>query len=120
MFYQSKFNQPIGNWNVSKVISMSYMFYNNSYFKQNIGNWNISGVTDFYLFMQTKTDTTFFTSNLDDIYNGWSTKNPQINRTITFGSAKYTSAGSAGKAILTGSTFSGGYGWTIYDGGLFT
>jgi hypothetical protein len=99
---------------------MPYMFNQNSYFKQNIGNWNISGVTNFSFFMADKTDTTLFTSNLDDIYNGWSTKNPQINITIHFGGAKYTSAGSAGKAILTGSTGSGGYGWTIFDGGLFT
>jgi surface protein len=120
MFYNSKFNQDISGWDVSKVINMTYMFSQNQYFKQNIGNWNISGVTNFSFFMANKTDTTLLTSNLDDIYNGWSTKNPQINITIHFGTAKYTSAGSAGKAILTGSTGSGGYGWTIFDGGLFT
>ena len=68
--------------------------------------------------MDSKTPLTFSTTNLDAIYNGWSTKNPKTGVTISFGSAKYTSASSAGKAILTGSTGSGGYGWTITDGGI--
>jgi hypothetical protein len=58
------------------------------------------------------------TTNLDSIYNGWSTKNPKTGITINFGTAKYTSGGQAGKDILTGSTMSGGYGWTITDGGI--
>jgi hypothetical protein len=86
-------------------------------FNQDIGNWNISGVTDFFMFMNGKTPLTFSTTNLDAIYNGWSTKNPQTGLSIDFGSANYTSASSAGKAILTGSTLSGGYNWTIIDGG---
>jgi hypothetical protein len=66
-----------------------------------------------------KTPATFSTTNLDSIYNGWSTKNPKTGVTINFGSANYTSTGSSGKAILTGSTGSGGYAWTITDGGIF-
>jgi surface protein len=112
------FNQPIGNWDVSKVTNMQEMFYNNTGFNQDIGNWNISGVTNFTDFMTFKTPLTFSTTNLNSIYNGWSTKTPQTGLTINFGSAKYTSASSAGKAILTGSTGSGGYGWTITDGGI--
>jgi surface protein len=117
MFFGTNFNQPIGNWDVSNVANMSQMFYS-SQFNQDIGNWNISGVTNFSLFMFGKTPLTFSTTNLDSIYNGWSTKNPKPNLNITFGSAKYTSASSAGKAILTGSTGSGGYAWTITDGGI--
>ena len=141
--YPSSFNQPIGSWNVSKVTNMTQMFYGNnafnqplsgwnvssvtimsqmfgftSVFNQDIGNWNISGVTNFSSFMDSKTPITFSTTNLDSIYNGWPTKTPQTGLTINFGSAKYTSASSAGKAILTGSTGSGGYGWTITDGGI--
>ena len=119
MFWgQTLFNQPIGSWNVKSVVSMDNMFRNATNFDQNIGNWNISGVTNFTLFMVNKTPSTFSTTNLNSIYNGWSTKNPKTGITINFGSAKYTSAGSAGKAILTGSTGSGGYGWTITDGGI--
>jgi surface protein len=117
MFYNSQFNQPLSGWNVSKVTNMSAMFYN-SPFNQNIGNWSISGVTNFTNFMLGKTPSTFSTTNLDAIYNGWSTKNPKTGITINFGSANYTtSGGQAGKNILTGSTISGGYGWTITDGG---
>ena len=114
MFYgQALFNQPINNWNVSSVVTMSNMFRFSTNFNQNIGNWNISGVTNFSSFMSNKTPLTFSTTNLDAIYNGWSTKNPQIGRTITFGTAKYTSASSADRAVLTGT-----YGWTITDGGI--
>ena len=97
---------------------MGQMFGFTSIFNQDIGNWNISGVTFFNLFMDQKTPLTFSTTNLDSIYNGWSTKTPQTGLTINFGSAKHTSLSSAGKTILTGSTGSGGYAWTITDGGI--
>ena len=117
MFYNSQFNQPIGNWDVSNVTNM-YGVFSLSQFNQNIGNWNISGVTNFNNFMFGKTPSTFSTTNLDSIYNGWSTKNPKTGITIVFGSANYTtSGGQSGKDILTGSTMSGGYEWIITDGG---
>jgi surface protein len=40
------FNQPIGNWDVSSVTDMSYMFYEAISFNQPIGNWDVSNVTD--------------------------------------------------------------------------
>jgi surface protein len=113
MFRLSSFNQPIGNWDVSKVVGMDIMFNGAVAFNQDIGNWNISGVTNFTSFMDGKTPLTFSTTNLNAIYNGWSTKNPKPNRSISFGTAKYTSASSAGRAVLTGT-----YGWTITDGGI--
>jgi surface protein len=117
MFFDSSFNQPISSWTVSNVVDMGGMF-RRSQFNQNIGNWNISGVTNFSLFMGQKSPLTFSTTNLNAIYNGWSTKNPKPNLNINFGGAKYTLAGQSGKNILTGSTMSGGYGWTIIDGGI--
>ena len=140
MFADSQFNQPIGNWNVSKVTNMSRMFvggtpfnqplsgwnvsnvtnmssmfggnYDNQ-FNQPIGNWNISGVTNFNNFMSLKSTSLFSSTNLDDIYNGWVTKNPKIGITINFGSAKHTSASTTNKNILTST-----YGWSITDGGV--
>ena len=45
MFYAAyNFNQPIGEWNVSKVTNMNYMFHNASNFNQLLGGWNVSNV----------------------------------------------------------------------------
>ena len=43
------FNQDIGNWDVSKVTDMSFMFYHDSArvaFNQDISYWNVSSVTN--------------------------------------------------------------------------
>lgn len=108
------FNQPIGNWDVSNVTTMASMFQNVIAFNQDIGNWNVSNVTNFTSFMLGKTPATFSTANLDAIYNGWSSRPVQPNLSITFGTAKYTSAASAGRSILTSAPNN----WTIVDGGL--
>jgi surface protein len=117
-YYATNFNQPIGNWNVSRVNRMDNMFNGSTSFNQPIGDWNISGVTNFTNFMYLKTPLTLSATNLDNIYNGWVTKNPKTGITITFSTAKFTAAGQASKNILTGSTLSGGYGWIITDGGI--
>jgi surface protein len=110
----NQFNQSIGNWNVSKVTDMAYMFQNATAFNQNIGSWNISGVTNFTSFMAGKTAANYSTTNLDEIYNGWSTKTPKSGIVITFNTIKYTAAGSSGKSVLT----SAPYNWSITDGGI--
>jgi surface protein len=116
MFESTVFNQPLSGWNVSNVTNMSSMFGCNiaeTLFNQDIGNWNISGVTNFTDFMVYKTPATFSTSNLNSIYNGWSTKNPHIGLSIDFGSINYTtSISQAGKDTLDNT-----YSWTIIDGG---
>lgn len=113
MFRESSFNQPIGNWNVSAVTNMSNMFQSCP-FNQDIGSWNVSNVTNFSNFMIGKTSANYSASNLDSIYNGWSLRSVKPNLSISFGTIKYTSASSAGKAILTGSPNN----WTITDGGI--
>jgi surface protein len=40
------FNEPIGSWDVSNVIDVSYMFDGAKSFNQNIGSWDVSSVTD--------------------------------------------------------------------------
>jgi len=45
MFRESPFNQPIGDWDVGNVTDMSEMFWN-SRFNQSIKNWNVSKVTN--------------------------------------------------------------------------
>jgi surface protein len=110
----SAFNQDISSWNMSKVTSVTGMFQSATKFDQNIGSWNISNVTNFTSFMSTKTPTTFSSTNLDAIYNGWSLIPVKPSISISFGTAKYTAASSAGRAILTGAPNL----WVITDGGI--
>lgn len=108
------FNQDIGGWNVSNVTDMSYMFSSATAFNQDIGAWDISNVSDFSDFMFTKTPATYSLANLDSIYFFWSQLSVQPNINISFGTAKYTVAGSAGRLILTSAPNN----WVITDGGI--
>ena len=103
------FNQDISSWNVSKVTTMQSMFRDATSFNQNIGNWNISGVTSMALMLSGATS--FSTTNLDNIYNGWSAL-PSLKTNVPFAATPCYTA-SAGRNILTGT-----YGWVITDGGL--
>jgi surface protein len=114
MFRLCLFNQPIGSWDVSSVEDMSSMFRNNNAFNQDIGAWDISAVTNFSSFMTGKTDTDYLATYLDSIYNTWSTLTVVPNRTIDFGTIKYTLAGQAGKNILDFLPNN----WSISDGGI--
>ena len=108
------FNQPLNNWDVSSVTNMLGMFFGDLMtFNQNIGSWDISNVTSFSNFLDNALPTSFSPSNLDAIYNGWSLLTVQPNVTVSFGVAKYTSAGAAGRAILDNAPNN----WTITDGG---
>jgi hypothetical protein len=92
---------------------MNSMFIAATAFNQNIGTWNVANVGNFTDFMTGKTDATFSTTNLNAIYNGWSTQSVQPSLTIDFGTAKYTAAATAGRLVLTGTKL-----WTITDGGI--
>ena len=102
----------IGEWNTSSVTNMNAMFQFCDQINFNIGTWNVSNVLYFSDFMADATPT-FSTTNLNAIYNGWSTQAVQSNCVISFGTAEYTTAGGqAGKNILTSVS-----NWTITDGG---
>ena len=114
MFFTAvAFNQPI-SWNTIAVTNMASMLGYCTAFNQNLGSLNVSNVTNFTNFLVGKTAATFSTTNLDAIYNGWSSRAVLSGKTITFGSAKYTAGASAGKAILTGAPNN----WVITDGGI--
>jgi len=106
----SKFNRNIGNWDVSNIVDMYATFSNATSFNQDISDWNVSELTGANSFFK---NTAFSTANLDLVYQKWSTRSVQSGVSINFGSTKYTSAGQAGRDILTGT-----FGWTITDGGL--
>jgi hypothetical protein len=114
MFYFAPFNQIIGGWDTSSVTTVREMFKGAAAFNQDIGAWNVSNVNIFTEFMQFKTNLNYSAANLDSIYNGWSSRSVKPNRTISFGTIKYTAAGQAGRDILTGAPNS----WTIADGGI--
>jgi hypothetical protein len=76
--------------------------------------WNVSNVTNFTSFMENKTAANYSAANLDSIYNGWSSRPVVANRSINFGTIKYTAAGQAGKDILTGAPNL----WSVVDGGI--
>ena len=105
----------IGEWDTSAITSMNAMFQLCTLINFNIGTWDVGNVTDFTDFMADAT-TTFSTTNLDAIYNGWSASGVQPDCSITFGTAEYTTAGGqAGKDILTSLVLNNN--WTIIDGG---
>ena len=93
---------------------MNGMFQGATAFKQYIGNWNVSNVNNFGGFMALKTPTTFPSTYLDAIYNGWIVNGVKPNINISFGTAKYTAAGTAGRLTLTSAPNN----WIITDGGL--
>jgi surface protein len=94
---------------------MVSMFRSAASFNQNIGSWNVSNVTNFSDFMIGKTSSNYSASNLDAIYNGWSSRPVKPNLTnVNFGTIKYTAASQAGRDILTGAPNN----WAITDGGV--
>ena len=49
MFTEARsFNQPLNNWNVSKVTDMERMFRGATSFNQPLNNWNVSKVTNMW------------------------------------------------------------------------
>mgnify|MGYP000070697084 CR=1 FL=1 len=68
MFNSSRFNQPIGNWNVSNVTNMSNMFKNNTSFNQDISNWNVGNVTNMSnMFADTNFNTSIANWNVSNV-----------------------------------------------------
>jgi len=110
-FRGTKFSGDISNWNVSNVFKIELFAHNDTFFVSNISNWNVSNVTRAF---DAFTGLTVSYPHLDSIYNNWSQLTLKPNVTIHFGSAKYTSAGQAGRDILTSSPNN----WIITDGGF--
>lgn len=104
----------IGEWDTSAITSMNAMFQGCTLINFNIGTWDVGNVSNFTDFMDSAT-TTFSTTNLDAIYNGWSASGVQNDCSITFGTAKYSAAGAVSRANLASLLLNN---WTIIDGGL--
>lgn len=109
----TNFNQPLNHLVMTNVTSILNMLNACTNFNQDISDWDIRNLTNATGFMQHKTSANYNASYLDAIYNKWSLLPLKSGVTISFGSIKYTSAGQAGRDILTTT-----YGWTITDGGI--
>jgi surface protein len=67
-FEQSVFNENIGSWDVSNVTNMTDMFYDCSNFNQDISRWDVGNVTTMYgLFYECK--------NFNQDINSWDVSN---------------------------------------------
>lgn len=116
-FYKAiVFNQPLNSWNTVLTTNMANTFFNATAFNQSISNWKANIVTTFGTdgFMGNKTNLNYSSSNYDDLLIGWASRPVLANRTINFGTIKYTPAATAARAILTSAPNN----WTIIDGGL--
>ena len=103
----------INNWDVSALQIATGMFRNATSFEQPINNWSVINLTTASFFMAGKSTANYPASQLDDIFNSWSFGFVQPNVAINFGTINYTSAGVAGKGVLTNLTNN----WNILDGG---
>lgn len=108
-----RFISGFDKWNFSTIYNIGGLFHSCTQFNQDISNIDVSNVTIAGNFMTGKTSANYNASYLDAIYNKWSQLPLKSGVTIGFGSIKYTSAGQAGRDILTTT-----YGWTITDGGI--
>jgi surface protein len=143
----SSFNQDISNWDVSGVVGMASLFNSTSSFNQNLSSWDVSSASSMqYMFqgatgmssanlgavkdweitaLSTATNMMAFctnsmsTSDYDALLIAWEGQTPNNNVTIHFNAATYTAGGAAeaARTSLTTAVGSGGYGWTITDGG---
>jgi surface protein len=103
----------INDWDVSALQNATGMFRNATSFEQPINNWNVINLTTAPYFMAGKSTANYPASQLDDIFNSWSLLSVQPNISINFGTINYTSAGVAGRGVLTNLTNN----WNISDGG---
>ena len=110
----------INNWDRRRVTDATDMFNYQTGFNQPIENWNISGVTSFSFtgltsgFMFGKTSNDYSSANYDALLIGWAARNVRPNQLLNMGTIKYSSAAVSARSVLTSAPNN----WTIIDGGL--
>lgn len=113
----SGFNQDLSSWDTSKVTDMNNMFWNAAAFKQDLSAWDVTSLLDATSFGRgtfdiNDPDSATNQDNYDAILNSWAAQAVQSDVPLGMADSKYSAAGSASRAVLTGT-----YGWTISDGG---
>jgi surface protein len=114
------------NWDVSSMTNIKSMLQGTSTFQffTDIKQWDISKVTDATSFMGFSglfAPGFSSTGDYDNILSAFANQSyntTPINLTIHFGTSRYSNTtGLTARNILTTPVSSGGYGWTITDGG---
>jgi len=101
------FDQFIGNWDISSVSSMRYMFWNNITYNNSLANLNISNgpdMTNMFL------NTGLGIANYDQTLIGWAQQSPSPTE-LGAGSTQYCAGADARDELINT------YGWNITDGG---
>lgn len=115
VFRDSPFNQPIGTWNTGSVTTMADLFLN-SPFNQDLSNWDFSKVTNMLRFGYS-----FSTANYNGMLLNWAAS-PTLQRSVPFQTnARYTTTGTGNKAddpAAARAYVISTYAWSISDGGL--
>jgi surface protein len=110
------FNQDISGWNTTALTDMSFLFQGAIAFDQDLSTWNIENVTDLTGMFA---GVTLSTETYSALLVAWSAKNVNPNLVFDGGLSKYLRGlAQAARKKLTDPTGSGGFGWTITDGGF--
>ena len=108
----------IDTWNTSSATSFNSMFNGASVFNQNLGAWDIGNLTSA---VDMLTGTAISTQNWDNLLLGWGySQQANLPNNVTLSQIPVPHSAGFPNAVyekLTDSVASGGYGWTIVDGG---
>ena len=106
------FNQPLGDWDVSRVTDMSFMFSDAISFDQSLGNWNVSkAMTLQGMFDGVKLST----PNYDNILEGWAQLQLKSGVYFSGGNSRYSDDGETARQYIIDN-----FQWVITDGGHAT
>jgi len=105
----TSFNQDIGNWDVSNAYEMTGMFMSASLFNQNLEDWIVSNVDEMSNMFD---DTNLSSENYDKILIGWSSL-PNLVGNVHFSAnnSQYCQGEEARQKLIDD------FGWMITDGG---
>ena len=117
--YATEFNQPVGNWNIAAATNLQYMFYSASAFNTPLGNWQLNSAITGSNLSHLISNTAINCANYSGTLNAWVNRgNLPKNISFTASGRKYGSNALTARNQLAASVASGGFGWTISDGGV--